>query len=196
MNVETYWRSVYMNLCYFEATIGTSISSIASFWGGALGGIISGFLSIIGIMFTISYYRKSDAENKIIENRPFLNLNITESTDNIDIICDLGKGDNKVPVLIEIENIGKNFARTLTYNNGTNFGGYAFNHIIKANMKLNKTYLVNVYLNESREQTLYLTFFDCFMNEYKQGFVFKCNDDNEVVNIEAEFPQKIGVAFK
>ncbi|SKC80001.1 hypothetical protein [Maledivibacter halophilus] len=196
MHVETYWRSVYMNLCHFEATVGTSISSIASFWGGALGGIISGFLSIIGIMLTISYYRKSDVENKMIENKPFLNLNITENTDNIDKLCDLGKGDKKVPVLIQIENIGKNFARTLTYNNGTNFGGQAFNYIIKANMKLDKTYLINVSFDKSREQILYLSFFDCFMNEYIQGFIFRCNDDNEVVNIEAGFPKKIGTAFK
>lgn len=197
ISIESYWESTYMKLSHFEATIGTNISSMASFWGGALGGIISGLLSIIGISLTISYYRKSDTANKEIENKPFLNLNIVSNMEKLDEIQNLGKGANKVTVLFEIENIGKNFARTLTYNNGTNFGGYAFNHIIKAGKKLDNTYRMNINFKESREEILYLSFFDCFMNEYIQGFVFKCDDAyNDVINIEAEFPKKIGTTFK
>jgi len=50
----------------------TWISSIASYWGGIIGGILSGTLTVIGVIVTIRYYRDSDAKKRRIEYMPFL----------------------------------------------------------------------------------------------------------------------------
>lgn len=48
-----------------EGQEATWTSSPASYWGGIIGGVISGALGFLGVFFTIRYYKESDYEKEI-----------------------------------------------------------------------------------------------------------------------------------
>ena len=54
----------------------TWIGSLASYWGGILGGMISGTLAFIGVFYTIRYYKESDEQKEKAAIQPFLNVTI------------------------------------------------------------------------------------------------------------------------
>lgn len=39
----------------------TWAASVASYWGGIIGGVVSGILAFLGVFYTIRYYKESDA---------------------------------------------------------------------------------------------------------------------------------------
>lgn len=114
------------------------IGSLASYWGGIIGGVISGLLTVIGVAWTIKYYRNSDLIKSLVENMPFLMMEVVGCTDK-------GKGSNitsgvsiyeiksrevynnsEEQVLyyrIKFCNIGQGFAKTLVLYTGENSGG-------------------------------------------------------------------------
>lgn len=180
------------------------ISSLASFWGAILGGIVAGITSIVGIILTIRYYRDADSNNRMLENRPFLNIRGVNFFQNnipykIRDLCQFGSGEKHIIIEIVLENIGKNFLRTLTYNDATNFGGYEFNYVIKANQVLEQNFQVVILYDSGCEYKIVFTYMDCFMNEYAQEIIFRVNDNfntlKDKVNIEANFPILIEKTF-
>ena len=40
----------------------TWTASVASYWGGIIGGVVSGILAFLGVFYTIRYYKESDAQ--------------------------------------------------------------------------------------------------------------------------------------
>lgn len=72
--VQNYIQSSINKLSVTDDLNATWIGSLASYWGGILGGIISGTLTIIGVAWTIKYYRDSDAVKSRLEYMPFLML--------------------------------------------------------------------------------------------------------------------------
>ncbi|GAU78536.1 hypothetical protein [Fusibacter sp. 3D3] len=201
---DNYIREILQIKSYSSENISTWISSLSSYWGGILGGLVSGIISFFGILITIRYYRSNDVINKILENQPFLNLKVVSvlnSNDNNllknDYLCELGIGKHSVDVLIEIENIGKNFARTLVYHNGNNIGGFAFNHVINSGMKLDRTVYIKVNFNDFNEiKNFQLQYFDCFMTEYIQNFTFNIKNQKEKLSIECDYPIEIDRVLK
>lgn len=58
---EVILRPIYSTQFGVES-VDSWISSLGSYWGAIVGGILSGTVSLIGIMLTIRYYRNSDTE--------------------------------------------------------------------------------------------------------------------------------------
>lgn len=203
-DLELYLRSFYSEIPRNSSYYLTWIGSLGSFWGGVFGGAASGLISIIGILLTIRYYRKQDSSNKIEENKPFLNIEKVKlpsgSLKNVkedDVLCKIGNGEQLIYVPVRIENIGNNFARTLTYNNGSNFGGYEFNNIIKVGeMHSFDTILEFRYDEDMKDAILLISFLDCYMNEYYQNFEFSLSSNKEDVKIIAGFPELIESTFR
>lgn len=50
----------------------TWVASVASYWGGIIGGVVSGILAFLGVFYTIRYYKESDAQKERTAVQPFL----------------------------------------------------------------------------------------------------------------------------
>ena len=50
----------------------TWAASVASYWGGIIGGVVSGVLAFLGVFYTIRYYKDSDAQKERAAVQPFL----------------------------------------------------------------------------------------------------------------------------
>lgn len=73
--VEALIRISIAKLAINDTIDSTWIGSLASYWGGIIGGMISGTLAFIGVFYTIRYYKESDEQKgkasvieKIFEN--------------------------------------------------------------------------------------------------------------------------------
>ena len=175
--------------CYhLKENEATWVSSLSSYWGGVIGGIISGFLSLIGIIITINYYRKSDIDRKISERLPYFRLNMKcESNSGEDALFCLNR-DKKLSAFVECEmkNIGKGFAQILTYNTGSTIGGNGFNKLVEAGEVVKKfNFSIS---NENAKYRIAVNFFDEFRNEYIQEFeISSCESTNTPIpNIEIQ----------
>lgn len=100
-------------LAYANGNIdSTWLGSVASYWGGIIGGIISGTLACTGVVFTIRYYKESDADKERKSVRPFLLVReYTEYVPPKEGVYFIDKDyKNKDSVRIRIKNIGNGFA--------------------------------------------------------------------------------------
>ena len=92
----------------------TWAASEGSYWGGIVGGVISGTLACIGVFATIRYYRESDIKKERAAVMPFFKAR--EEEYNIDYDYVYLPRDNeraqscKGHVAIAIQNIGNGFA--------------------------------------------------------------------------------------
>lgn len=204
IKVEEYLRVIYSGTKYGESNIGTWLSSIASFWGAIIGGVIAGIISVVGIMITIRYYRNADYNNKMFENQPFINVTIKNTyMDEINKklkdkrVIIYGDGKKTKYVNFHIENIGKNFARMSIYKHKyTNFGGISFNEIIKANEILDSDLIIQINYDEIDSIEFEFQFFDCFRNEYSQTYEIINIDNKEKININSNYPILIDSVFE
>lgn len=125
--------------------IPTWTSSLPSYWGGIVGGAISGTISIVGVYLTIKYYRDSDASKSRIEHMPFIYIKLIDAhkVEAVDLSkakvievpnrkYEIDKG-NKMLIDLELENIGNGFANTLVLHLGNNLGGEQYSKLIKVN---------------------------------------------------------------
>lgn len=111
---------------------------MSSYWGGIVGGTISGTISFIGVYLTIKYYRDSDATKSRLEHIPFIYMKIVQTERSkspdlskaqiIDVLNRTYEVDKKNLWLLDIklENIGNGFANALVLQLGTNIGGEAY----------------------------------------------------------------------
>lgn len=49
----------------------TRAASVASYWGGIIGGAVSGMLAFLGVFYAIRYYKESDAQKEWRCSRSF-----------------------------------------------------------------------------------------------------------------------------
>lgn len=54
----------------------TWIGSLASYWGGIIGGVFSGTIAIFGVFYTIQFTREADRKKERQSIQPFLNVEI------------------------------------------------------------------------------------------------------------------------
>ena len=72
--VEALIRISIAKLAINDTIDSTWIGSLASYWGGIIGGMISGTLAFIGVFYTIRYYKESDEQKEKAAIQPFLNV--------------------------------------------------------------------------------------------------------------------------
>lgn len=111
----------------------TWIGSLASYWGGIIGGLISGVLTFFGVFYTIRYYKESDEQKEKAAIQPYLLVTVGSNKDSKGGF-ELGpqsvkkKATKKIEVIVK--NIGNGFAKTLVIHTGFNIGGMAYNKVI------------------------------------------------------------------
>ncbi|WP_455808421.1 hypothetical protein [Clostridium butyricum] len=163
------------------------ISSLASYWGCIVGSIISGLLTVIGVFWSIKYYRDSDAVKSRVEHLPFLiaRVNIEVHANDIfdpntqcfNIEHTSSSGEKEVYCFVTLKNIGRSFANTLTVNYGENFGGMEFNRIIQVNDTVNFCFVINLKNFEAIDTLEFsIIYIDCMTNEYIQSYTIKLKE--------------------
>lgn len=178
---EVILRPVYSTQ-FGEESVGSWISSLGSYWGAIIGGILSGAISLLGIVLTIRYYRNSDIEKNRLAIQPFLKMNF-QSTSKDDspqgvLFSKAETNQEKLRVRCSIKNIGRGFAQVITFNDGTNIGGIAYEKTIEAAEEIGDFIFIVPYYNF--EFSLYLTFFDEYMNEYIQTFDIRVEPEKTI----------------
>lgn len=121
----------------------TWAASVASYWGGIIGGVVSGILAFLGVFYTIRYYKESDAQKERAAVQPFLLVELGQDPRHepstgfsLGDRTDDKEKEKTVNVIIKnighviIKNIGHGFAKTLFIHTGFNVGGHAFNKVI------------------------------------------------------------------
>lgn len=109
--------------------------SVASYWGGIIGGVVSGILSFLGVFYTIRYYKESDAQKERAAIQPFLLVELAQDPRHeLSTGFSLGNRtddkEKKKTINVIIKNIEHGFAKTLVIHTGFNVGGNAFNRVI------------------------------------------------------------------
>ena len=168
---EVILRPIY-TVQFGAESVDSWISSLGSYWGAIVGGILSGTVSLIGIMLTIRYYRNSDTEKNRLAIQPFLKMSY-KSTSNDEspqgvLFSKAEASQEKLRVQCSIKNIGRGFAQVLTFNDGSNIGGIAYVKTIEAAEKISDFIFIAPHCD--CEFGLALTFSDEYMNEYIQTF--------------------------
>lgn len=182
----------------------TWIASLASYWGCIIGGLISGALTLAGVIWTVKYYRDSDSIKSRIEHLPFLKAEVKwysyakpdrkEKVYRINSKASRDLSSTKIAYcLMGLQNIGQGFASTLVIYTGQNFGGIAYNELIQ--VKDSSEFLFEIHLGDNisdDEISFGIRYIDCMTNEYIQGFELKWeSDDLSDGKIENGYPKFI-----
>lgn len=191
IGVQIAVRNSIVNLVVVDDLNATWISALASYWGGILGGIISGFLAVVGVAWTIGYYKKSDATKSRAEHMPFLKVQIkgytTEKyrggiTDGVSLYKinskvmntpskDEKRGEKILFYRIGLKNIGRGFASTTVICEEGRMGGAAFNELIQVNDM--GEFCFEIHINEEicgDKINFAIGYIDCMTNEYIQDY--------------------------
>ena len=169
------------------------LSSVASYWGGIVGGVISGLIAFLGVFFTIRYYKSSDFKKEVSSVQPFLLIRI----DNNDpmknrSVLEIGKkgGDPILPNSsnVVIQNIGNGFASVLIIYTSDDAEGIRLDYVIPigAELYFNLIYDRNNLL-DGGELSFSIRYLDSMTNEYIQNYRLKLV--NEYPQIMSEYPQ-------
>lgn len=169
----------------------TWAASVASYWGGIIGGVVSGVLAFLGVFYTIRYYKDSDAQKERAAVQPFLLVKVGQDNRR-----ELSKGFSlgKVPeddkkrkeVRVSIQNIGNGFATTLVIHTGFNIGGLAFNKVIPVGECAYTFFVVDP---ENLKEGLHfgIQYIDSMTNEYIQEYTME--SDGSLIEIDCGYPQ-------
>lgn len=113
---------------------------------------------------TIKYYKDSDQNSKRIEHMPFIKMKIIDSKmagkPNLSKTKIIEKSNRRkeidkskiVFLHFDLENIGRDFASILSLHIGHNFGGIAYNELLKVGDKIQLelgVYVDDLFNNES-----------------------------------------------
>lgn len=181
-------------------TNATWIGSLASYWGGILGGIFSGVIAIFGVFYTIQFTREADRNKERQGIQPFLNMKIVAKPQNRTIrsfnIADEpkfknGKAEQEFyPIYLEITNIGNGFASTLTFGTGETFSGVCYKEVFTVNET--KEILLNVQTNKvGKGAKFFIWFADSMTNEYVQHYEIKRNESGMGFDLDVGYPNLI-----
>ena len=178
----------------------TWISSVASYWGGVVGGVISGTLTIVGVVWTIKYYKDSDSSKTRVEHMPFLMFELKEIFETGDenrkgetIYTIDRSGESEIETVLcrmKISNIGRDFASVLVLHTGENLSGVMYHELLKAGdskeVGLKILYDKNI---DKKEISFGIQYIDCMRNEYIQKYSLCWSDDINDMRIEQGYPQ-------
>lgn len=169
----------------------TWAASVASYWGGIIGGAFSGILAFLGVFYTIRYYKESDAQKERAAVQPFLMVELDQNPrrdlrTGYSLGDKLDDKDNQKTINVTIKNIGNGFAKTLVIHTGSNIGGLAFNKVINVG-DCAYTYFVLNKENLKDGLSFALQYIDSMTNEYIQEYTIKT--EPSTINIECGYPQ-------
>ena len=169
----------------------TWAASVASYWGGIIGGVVSGALAFLGVFYTIRYYKDSDAQKERAAVQPFLLVKVGQDNQR-----ELSKGfslgevpkekEKQKEIRVSIQNIGNGFATTLVIHTGFNIGGFAFNKVIPVGEFIYTYFIVDP---EKLNEGLHfgLQYIDSMTNEYIQEYTIKA--DGSSIHIDCGYPK-------
>ena len=171
----------------------TWAASIASYWGGIIGGMVSGILAFLGVFYTIRYYKEADTKKERASIQPFLMVELSQDTRN-GYMKGFGLGkrtddkEKQTKINVVIRNIGHGFAKTLVIHTGYNIGGNAFNKVIDVGGREYIFFMIN---KESIKDgvSFGLQYIDSMTNEYLQNYEIK--EEHGRIIIECGYPQLI-----
>ena len=178
------------------------IGSLASYWGGIVGGILSGVLALFGVYFTIKYYKEADEEKEKAAIQPFLMVTKREDnkpcrgyrirkygSDRAEQGIEEKKKQEKANlkrVDVYLENIGNGFATTLVIHTGFNLGGFEYNKVLPVNVK--EPLMLMCAPDELSEGVEFdIQYIDSMRNEYVQRYQLK--EEYGTVQIDCGYPQ-------
>ena len=169
----------------------TWAASVASYWGGIIGGVVSGVLAFLGVFYTIRYYRDSDEQKERASVQPFLLVKVGQDNRH-ELSKGFGLGNvpedekNRKEIRVSIQNIGNGFATTLVVHTGANIGGLAFNKVIPVGECAYTFFIVD---HENLKNGLHfgLQYVDSMTNEYIQEYTLKA--DRGSIEIDCGYPQ-------
>lgn len=170
----------------------TWTASIASYWGGIIGGMVSGVLAFLGVFYTIRYYKESDAQKERAAVQPFLmietHVDPRHEASNGFFIGEKTEDNEKLRRIdVRIKNIGHGFAKTLVvHTNQTPIGGHAFNRVINVGESAYTFFMLN---EEDTSEILAfaLQYIDSMTNEYIQNYELRLEHGR--LEIECGYPQ-------
>lgn len=208
LGVQTLIQRFIENVTVTNDLNSTWIGSLASYWGSIIGGIISGSLTVVGVAWTIKYYRSADASKNRIEHMPFLYAEMKEYIDKKAANSALKKDnvyeayskvlnrDSEEKILfykISLQNIGQGFANTLVIYTGTNFGGIAYNELIRVNDSRELCLKIHVSKDILDDEISFaVRYIDCMTNEYAQTYTLQWKSDNySDIKLENGYPEFI-----
>ena len=177
----------------------TWIGSLASYWGGIIGGVFSGTIAIFGVFYTIQFTREADRKKERQSVQPFLNIEIVGNpSGNVKKfqIADApkytdGKATQELyPIYLSITNIGNGFANTLTFGTGKNLTGVSFKEVFTINQRKEVLLSVQTYKME-KGVTFFIWFADSMTNEYIQYYELKRNKDGTGYDLDVGYPDLI-----
>lgn len=171
----------------------TWAASVASYWGGIIGGLVSGALAFLGVFYTIHYYKDSDAQKERASVQPFLMVRVVQG-DRHELSKGFGLGkdpedkEKQKVVRVAIQNIGNGFATTLVLHTGVNVGGFAFSKVIPVGESAYTFFVVD---SENLEDGLHfgIQYVDSMTNEYVQEYTMRA--DGKDIVIDCGYPQLI-----
>lgn len=168
----------------------TWAASVASYWGGIIGGVVSGILAFLGVFYTIRYYKESDAQKERAAVQPFLLVALGHNPRN-EVSTGFSLGDRaddkekQKTINVTIKNIGHGFAKTLVIHTGFNIGGLAFNKVINVGDNTYTFFVLNTdNLNDG--VSFALQYIDSMTNEYIQEYTIK--KAHNTIEIECGYP--------
>lgn len=186
--VEALIRISIAKLAINDTIDSTWIGSLASYWGGIIGGMISGTLAFIGVFYTIRYYKESDEQKEKAAIQPFLNVTMAsggKATRGFSLGKSKKDKKKKLQVNVNIKNIGNGFANTLVVHTGANFGGLAFNNVIAVGESIDLFFMVDE--DELKEGLHFgIQYIDSMRNEYIQEYDMK--KEYSSIKIECGYP--------
>ena len=176
--------------CVVHGQEETWAASVASYWGGIIGGVVSGILAFLGVFYTIRYYKESDAQKERAAVQPFLMVERNQNPRS-DFITGYSIGDKpddkekQKTINVTIKNIGNGFAKTLVMHTGFNKGGLAFNKVISVGDCAYTYFVLN---NEELKDgiSFALQYIDSMTNEYIQKYTIKA--EHRTIDIECGYP--------
>lgn len=201
LGVESWIRNNIVSLSVDNDANAAWVGSLASYWGGILGGIISGTLAMIGVFFTIRYYKESDRKKERAAVQPFLNTEIIPAADSPDIkefeIVGRNKSSTKQnqrefrEMWVRITNIGVGFADTLTIGTGKNLMGEAYTEVITVgDSRIIKLKVDANLFSEGHSAEFFFVYIDAMTNEYYQSYSIEMSEDGRY-KIVAGYPNLI-----
>ena len=193
-------RSNIVKLSVDNDANATWIGSLASYWGGILGGIFSGAIAIFGVFYTIQFTREADRNKERQSIQTFLNIKIVAPPSGTAVkqfkIADEPKyvnGEAKqsfYSIHLSITNIGNGFANTLTFGTGENLTGLSYKEVFT----INETKVVKLDVQTykmSKGVCFFICFADSMTNEYIQYYELKSNSPGTNYDLDVGYPSLI-----
>jgi len=195
-----HWISVYNRVA--ENNNQTWINFIASYWGGIIGGLISGMLSIIGTWLIIRYTVKMDYHRQRIEYLPMISLQSAVKTDGILFFVENAyKSLSNIikPIDLIVNNIGKGVATNVRIANIEEWNEESIKTILEPHIPINiRIAWSDDCAHAINDNKLHLKFLfgDLFGNEYEQEYDIKRVTDIHTEKTELRIESNIPVLIK